>query len=134
MIPEAHRPTGWDDDLWEAPPPEDRPAPAPGVTAPDATALAQGRPEERRRLLGAYLREELARVLRVDPGAVHTTGRTLGSIGVGSITGLELQQRIRHALHLDVALPRILGAADADALADHLADRLAGQYAAAAAA
>ncbi|MEU8545401.1 acyl carrier protein [Streptomyces roseoverticillatus] len=99
-------------------------ASGPDVVAPDPAALAAVGLDERTALLDAYVRGELGRVLHVAPGSIDVAGRTMNSLGVGSINGLELQARMEAALGLEVDLQRLLRANSAAELIDCLAGQL----------
>ncbi|GHF64578.1 hypothetical protein GCM10010218_52700 [Streptomyces mashuensis] len=99
-------------------------APAAPVTVPDRTVLASVGLRERTRIIDTYVRQELGRVLGVAPENVDTTGRTMNSLGIGSINGLELQARMEAALGVDVDLQRLLRANSAAELIDCLAGQL----------
>ncbi|MEU9240768.1 acyl carrier protein [Streptomyces sp. NPDC048385] len=94
------------------------------VVPPSLTHLASVGLAERTRLIDAYVRGELARVLRVAPESIDTVGRPMNSLGIGSITGLELQRRMEAALRVDVNLNRLLRANSAAELVDCLAGQL----------
>ncbi|CAL9619790.1 hypothetical protein SUDANB6_05836 [Streptomyces sp. enrichment culture] len=102
-----------------------RPADA-EVCVPDLVALSAAAPDERTRMLDAYVRQELGRVLRISPHLVDTTDRPMNSLGIGSIAGLELQYRIEAALHVDLNLQMLLLANSAAELIDCLAGRFGG--------
>ncbi|WKU44923.1 acyl carrier protein [Streptomyces sp. VNUA116] len=110
----------YDDDL----PPAAAEAPEQDVVAPDPAGLAAVGLDERTALLDAYVRGELGRVLHVAPGSIDVAGRTMNSLGVGSINGLELQARMEAALGIDVDLQRLLRANSAAELIDCLAGQL----------
>ncbi|MHC0431223.1 acyl carrier protein [Streptomyces sp. O3] len=94
------------------------------VVPPSLAHLASCDLAERTRLIDAYVRAELARVLRVSPDTIDTAGRPMNSLGIGSITGLELQQRMEAALKVDVNLNRLLRANSAAELVACLAGQL----------
>ncbi|TDT28679.1 phosphopantetheine binding protein [Streptomyces sp. BK208] len=91
---------------------------------PDLAHLAACDPAERTRLVDRYVRDELARVLRVPPDTIDTVGRPMNSLGIGSINGLELQRRMESVLRVDVNLNRLLRAHSAAELIDCLAGQL----------
>ncbi|MFC7266005.1 acyl carrier protein [Streptomyces lutosisoli] len=91
---------------------------------PDPARLAALAPEERRRTLDRYIRDEIGRLLGIAADRVDTTGRTMYSLGIGSIAGLELQCRLEAALHVTVDLQRLLRANSAAELIDCLAGQL----------
>ncbi|ATZ29804.1 acyl carrier protein [Streptomyces lavendulae] len=94
------------------------------MTPPDMAVLnAVGLPE-RTRILEQYVREELGRILGIEPWMVDTTGRPMGCLGIGSISGIELQYRMENTLGVDVNLQRLLLANSAQ----ELIDCLAGQF------
>jgi hypothetical protein len=94
------------------------------VIPPDLAELAACDLRERTRIIDAYVRQELARVLRVPPHCVDTTGRPMNSLGVGSVHGLELQRRMEAVLRVEVNLQRLLRANSAAELIDCLAGQL----------
>ncbi|MFI9614925.1 acyl carrier protein [Streptomyces sp. NPDC052023] len=94
------------------------------VDPPDPAHLAACGESERVRLIDAYVRAELARVLRVPPHTIDTEGRPMNSLGIGSINGLELQRRMEAALHLDVNLNMLLRANSAAELIECLSGQL----------
>ncbi|MTE20986.1 hypothetical protein F0L17_18050 [Streptomyces sp. TRM43335] len=94
------------------------------VDPPDLDVLAGCGPRERARVIDRYVRGELARVLRVPPDSIDTTGRPMNSLGVGSVNGLELQRRMESALRVSVNLQRLLRANSAAELVDCLAGQL----------
>lgn len=94
------------------------------VTVPDLAVLAHSDYAERSRILDAYVRQELGRVLGVAPESVDTTGRPMNSLGVGSINGMELQARMEAALGVELNLQSLLRANSAAELVDCLARQL----------
>ncbi|GAA3302646.1 acyl carrier protein [Streptomyces cinereospinus] len=94
------------------------------VDPPDPAHLAACDEPERVRLIDAYVRAELARVLRVPPHTIDTEGRPMNSLGIGSINGLELQRRMETALSLDVNLNMLLRANSAAELIACLSGQL----------
>ncbi|WP_030938675.1 acyl carrier protein [Streptomyces sp. NRRL F-3307] len=67
--------------------------------------------------------EQIGRVLRCPAGKVDRH-QTMTDLGVGSMTGLELQRRIRAALGVAPDLPTILRAENTHVLALRLVDLL----------
>lgn len=94
------------------------------VVPPSLAHLGSVGLAERTRIIDAYVRGELARVLRVPPESIDTVGRPMNSLGIGSINGLELQRRMEAALRVDVNLNRLLRANSAVELVDCLAGQL----------
>ncbi|MFC9932110.1 acyl carrier protein [Streptomyces sp. NPDC127190] len=79
----------------------------------------------RRRFLDRYVRREIGHVLGLAPHRIDTTGRTMYSLGIGSIAGLELQCRLEAGLGVAVDLQRLLRANSAAELIDCLTKQLA---------
>ncbi|MFF4324834.1 acyl carrier protein [Streptomyces sp. NPDC001568] len=94
------------------------------MTPPDIAVLAVVGLGERTSILERYVREELGRILGIEPHLVDTTGRPMGCLGIGSISGIELQYRMESTLGVDVNLQRLLLANSAQ----ELIDCLAGQF------
>ncbi|MCH0564266.1 MULTISPECIES: acyl carrier protein [unclassified Streptomyces] len=94
------------------------------VRPPSLSRLASCGTAERTRLIDDYVRAELARVLRIPPDTIDTAGRPMNSLGIGSITGLELQRRMEAVLKVDVNLNMLLRANSAAELVDCLAGQL----------
>ncbi len=67
--------------------------PAAAVQSSIITELMAAKPEKRRALLEAYLQKLVARVLKLDISRVETT-KPLGMMGVDSLMGLELRNRL----------------------------------------
>ncbi|MGI5456689.1 acyl carrier protein [Streptomyces sp. CA-249302] len=91
---------------------------------PDPASLAALTAEERWRTLDRYIREEIGRLLGIAAERVDATGRTMYSLGIGSIAGLELQYRLEAALRVSIDLQRLLRANSAAELIDCLAGQL----------
>ncbi|UQX05472.1 acyl carrier protein [Streptomyces sp. RerS4] len=92
------------------------------VVAPTPERLVRADADERVRLLERYVRAELGRVLGIAPDLVDTTGRAMGCLGIGSISAIELQLRMRAALGVDVHLRHLLTDRSAQALIDFLVE------------
>ncbi|MET3983345.1 acyl carrier protein [Streptomyces sp. PvR034] len=86
------------------------------VTAPSAATLASATAAERMELVTDYVRREVARSVGVTPAALDTE-RTLVSVGIGSMLGLELQYRLKSSLGVAPELTELLMAKDTHALA-----------------
>lgn len=112
----------WDFDDWE----EDTDSELLGVevTLPGRAALAALSEEDRAWTIEQYVRQELGRVLGVAPQDVETSGRTMNSLGVGSVAGLQIQNRIEAALDVEVNLQMLLLANSAGEFIDCLAGQL----------
>ncbi|MFI2778848.1 acyl carrier protein [Streptomyces sp. ALB3] len=91
------------------------------MTVPDTEALHSAGLSVRTAILERYVREELGRVLGIHPRSVDTTGRPMGCLGIGSISGIELQYRMEGALGVELNLQRLLLANSAQELIDCLA-------------
>ncbi|BFP53238.1 acyl carrier protein [Streptomyces fimicarius] len=91
------------------------------MTVPDVAVLHSVDLAERTAILERYVREQLGRVLAVHPSRVDTTGRPMGCLGIGSISGMELQYRMEDALGVELHLQRLLLANSAQELIDCLA-------------
>lgn len=98
------------------------------VCVPDLADLAAAAPDERTRILGTYVRQELGRVLGIAPHLVDTTDRPMNSLGIGSIAGLELQYRLEAALRVELNLQMLLLANSAAELIDCLATQFGGPH------
>ncbi|MDW8805217.1 acyl carrier protein [Streptomyces scabiei] len=91
------------------------------TTVPDVAVLHSVGLPERTAILDRYIRGELGRVLGIHPRHVDTTGRPMSCLGVGSISGMELQYRMEGALGVELNLQRLLLANSAQELIDCLA-------------
>ncbi|MFS8068603.1 MAG: type I polyketide synthase, partial [Byssovorax sp.] len=80
-------------------------------------------PEERLRRLTRILREQVVKVLRVEPSRVHRT-TNLMSLGVDSLLGLELRNRLELELNLKLPSTLFWTYPHIDALANHLLELL----------
>ena len=67
-------------------------------------ALLAASPDERRGLLESSIQREVARVLQIDPARLDVQ-RPLSTVGLDSLTGLELKNRLEGELH--VTLPMV---------------------------
>ena len=88
----------------------------PALPELNPTTLAAMPPDRRRQSLGDYLARELGRVLHHPAGAVDRD-QTMTDLGVGSMTGLELRNRIQQNLGVALGLPAILRAENVRELA-----------------
>ena len=70
--------------------------------------LAEARPEERARVFAAHVREEICRVLRLDPSSPPAPDRALFEVGMDSLMALELRNRLQAQLGERVKLPSTL--------------------------
>ncbi|MGW0393824.1 acyl carrier protein [Streptomyces sp. NPDC003042] len=94
------------------------------MTCPDTSVLATAGLPQRTRMVEQYVRQELGRILGIEPHLVDTTGRPMGCLGIGSISGMELQYRMESTLGIEVDLQRLLLANSAQELIDCLARQL----------
>jgi hypothetical protein len=91
------------------------------LTAPEVALLNAVGLAERTAILERYVRGELGRILGIRPEEVDTTGRPMGCLGIGSISGIELRYRMEGTLGVDLDLQRLLLANSAQELVDCLA-------------
>jgi acyl carrier protein len=95
------------------------------ATADGATleALRAAAPKERLGMLEALVREQVARVLRLEPSSIErqTPFKTLG---FDSLMGLELRNRLEATLGLTLSATLVWTYPTLEALAPHLADKL----------
>ena len=84
-------------------------------------ALLSLTPEERQPLLESDLQAQLARLLRIDPLRLSAQ-QSLLSLGLDSLTSLELQQSVEGRLGVPLPLHRILGGLDISQLASEIND------------
>ncbi|RME50902.1 MAG: SDR family NAD(P)-dependent oxidoreductase [Deltaproteobacteria bacterium] len=117
-------PTAAESPLWaELAATEGEGAAGSGATAEVRQRLAQAPPAKRHTLLENYLREQIAEVLRLDPNEIH--GETpLGSLGLDSLMGLELKNRIERGLGLKLASSLLWTYPNLDALVPFLAKEM----------
>ncbi|WP_434598876.1 acyl carrier protein [Streptomyces sp. A5-4] len=114
----------WDFDDWEEDDDAYEDLLGPEVTVPERWVLAALPERERTRIIEAYVRQELARVLRISADSVEISGRTMNGLGVGSVAGLQIQSRIEEALEVEVNLQMLLLANSAGELIDCLSGQL----------
>lgn len=114
-IPEWPDPHAWDD--------ED---PTTTVPGPDPTTLTTADPATQTALIQDYLRREIAALLHTDPEQLDTHHTLLG-LGIGSMTGVELQRRIHHTLKVEIDLKAVLLSPGITALATHTTQALTTQ-------
>ncbi|MBI4589538.1 MAG: SDR family NAD(P)-dependent oxidoreductase, partial [Candidatus Rokubacteria bacterium] len=94
-------------------------------------ALAQGNPEEREAIARTYVREQVARVLGASPGTLEVD-RPLGELGLDSLRGVELRNRVESDLALSLSVRELMQNPTINSLARALVERLAGRDAASA--
>jgi acyl carrier protein len=98
-LPPGTRPPLFDELAATDPGSAGRPEPAPAVRA----RLAAADPDERRPLLEAFVREQIVRVLGLDPAAALDPMQGLSDVGMDSLMAVELSNRLRAGLELDLA-------------------------------
>ncbi|AKQ65466.1 Malonyl CoA-acyl carrier protein transacylase [Myxococcus hansupus] len=64
--------------------------------------LAAAEPARRREVLEGYLREQLGRILRMEPARIDSE-QPFGDLGMDSLTGLELRNRLESGLKLTLS-------------------------------
>jgi NADPH:quinone reductase-like Zn-dependent oxidoreductase/acyl carrier protein len=92
--------------------------PASQDAAPRQAILAAP-PERRRTLMERFVRDQLARVLRADPARIASTA-PLKTLGLDSLTGLELRNRLESGTALKLSSTLIWTYSSVSALAEHL--------------
>ncbi|HTN89657.1 MAG TPA: beta-ketoacyl reductase, partial [Sorangium sp.] len=85
--------------------------------------LAAAAPGRRLGLLVAYLREQVGRILQLDPARIELE-QPLGALGLDSLTGLELRNRLESGLKLTLPATLIFAYPTVAALSTHLARKL----------
>ncbi|KFE58865.1 type I polyketide synthase [Hyalangium minutum] len=93
-----------------------------GATRQDAAprqAILAAAPERRRMLMERFVRDQLARVLRADPTHIPATA-PLKTLGLDSLTGLELRNRLESGTALKLSSTLIWTYSSVSALAEHL--------------
>jgi myxalamid-type polyketide synthase MxaE and MxaD len=86
-------------------------------------ALEAGPPGQRRSLLEAHLREQIAQVMRLDPAQLAAS-TPLGSLGLDSLMGLEIRNRLEASLGLTISAALLWTYPTIAALAEHFAQAL----------
>ncbi|SEL14132.1 Acyl transferase domain-containing protein [Stigmatella aurantiaca] len=85
--------------------------------------LAAAEPEQRLGILEGYLREQLGRILRMEPSRIEPD-QPFGDLGMDSLTGLELRNRIESGLKLTLSATLIYAYPTVQALTTHLFGKL----------
>ena len=78
---------------------------------------------QRRQLLEAHVREQIAQVMRLEPDQLTPT-TPLGSLGLDSLMGLEIRNRLEASLGLTISATLIWTYPTLAALTGHLAEKL----------
>ncbi|WP_434042178.1 MULTISPECIES: type I polyketide synthase [Sorangium] len=86
-------------------------------------ALIAAEPAERARLLEEHLREQLGRVIHLGAAMVDATA-TFRSLGVDSLMGLELRNRLEASLGIRLSVALLFTYPTVASLAQHLIDRM----------
>ncbi|WP_438004487.1 type I polyketide synthase [Sorangium sp. So ce321] len=86
-------------------------------------ALIEAEPAERTRLLEGHLKEELGRVIHLGPSMVDAAA-TFRSLGVDSLMGLELRNRLEASLGIRLSVALLFTYPTVASLAQHLIDRM----------
>jgi nucleoside-diphosphate-sugar epimerase/acyl carrier protein len=86
-------------------------------------ALAAAAPEGRRALLLSHLKEQFGQVLRIDPAQIDANV-ALGSLGLDSLMGLEIRNRLEASLGLTLSATMAWTYPTLAALTTHLADKM----------
>ncbi|HEU4535168.1 MAG TPA: beta-ketoacyl reductase, partial [Polyangiaceae bacterium] len=89
-----------------------------------ARVLREGSPDERRARLGRHVTEVVARVLRLDPARLEG-GLPFGSLGLDSLMGLEIRNRLEAGLALKLPATLLWTYPSVDAVTAYLGTRLA---------
>jgi aryl carrier-like protein len=92
-------------------------------------ALKEAPPAKRRLLLIRHVRDEVARVMGLAPELVDVR-RGLFEMGMDSLTALDLKNRLRSSLGIDVPAAAVFEHPTIDAIAAYLGERLWGSQAA----
>ncbi|MCP3097313.1 SDR family NAD(P)-dependent oxidoreductase [Myxococcus sp. K15C18031901] len=85
--------------------------------------LANAEPAARRGLLEEYLREQLGRILRMEPARIDPE-QPFGDLGMDSLTGLELRNRLESGLKLTLSATLAYAYPTVRALTTHLFGKL----------
>jgi len=86
-------------------------------------SLSETAPEERRAMLEEFIEQEIAQVLRADASDIGSTV-PLKSLGIDSLMGLELRNRLEAGLDLTLSATLIWTYPTVSALAEYLCDKL----------
>nr|AYM54553.1 polyketide synthase [Racemicystis crocea] len=87
------------------------------------SALRKAAPAERRQLIEPFVREQVAAVLRLDAARIDPS-MPLRSLGIDSIMGLELRNRLESGLGLQLSATLVWTYPTVAALSEHLAGEL----------
>ncbi|XXT16435.1 SDR family NAD(P)-dependent oxidoreductase [Sorangium sp. So ce429] len=87
-------------------------------------ALIEAEPGERSRLLEEHLKEELGRVIHLRASMIDGAA-TFSSLGVDSLMGLELRNRLEASLGVRLSVALLFAYPTVASLAQHLLDRMA---------
>ncbi|QQR41971.1 SDR family NAD(P)-dependent oxidoreductase [Myxococcus xanthus] len=85
--------------------------------------LAAAEPSQRRGLLEGYLREQLGRILRMEPARIDPE-QPFGDLGMDSLTGLELRNRLESGLKLTLSATLAYAYPTVQTLTAHLFGKL----------
>jgi thioester reductase-like protein len=96
---------------------------AAGLEGSPRQALLAAGPADQARLLEAWLREQLAKVLGVSPSKIEAD-QPLTGLGLDSLMAVELGMRLRKDLEIDLPVMKLLGGLTVVGLATDLARRL----------
>ncbi|MEM9455499.1 MAG: type I polyketide synthase [Myxococcota bacterium] len=99
---------------WEA---------GPDRASPVVDTLTQADPSQRVELMRAHVRTQVAHVLRTSPSRIDP-GTPLGQIGMDSLTGLELRNRLEAQLGVALSATLIWAHPTIEAMSEHLLDKL----------
>jgi len=128
----AHRPPGAASSLFANFAPAQSAAKSPGALAPQPEFLArvQGLPaEQARQALNEYLCLRAAQLLKIDPAqltaaASDLAGHRLNEFGFDSLMGIEMRNRIKTELGVDVPIHRFIGGATVAQIGELIHDQL----------
>jgi myxalamid-type polyketide synthase MxaE and MxaD len=87
------------------------------------SALSAAKPEQRRALLVAHLQQQVGQVVRIDPAEIDPDV-ALGSLGLDSLMGLEIRNRLEASLGLTLSATMAWTYPTLSALTAHLAQRM----------
>lgn len=86
-------------------------------------ALMSAEPSKRRAMLETHVREQIAKVLRLDASRIGPS-TPLQSIGLDSLMALSLRNRLEESLGVQLSATFVWGYPTVTALAPHLADKM----------